>query len=409
MTPVHVLAASGETLHERLFVALAVVVVSARLFGGLAKRIGQPSVVGEIAAGIVLGPSCLAAVAAGPHEFLFPPEVMPRLGAIADVGLVLFMFLVGRDVDVASIRRLAPKALVISPVSIAVPMALGWLLAGWMYPRYGEGVDRTAFCLFVGTCMAITAFPCWPGSCRRRACRARPWGSWPSPVPRSTTSSPGACSSWSRRWSTPRGRRRWRRRPRWWPSSWGSPWCSVRCWPASLAVPRRRWASAALAGGWLTSVIGIHAIFGAFAVGVVFPRSADRGTVVALERTVTMLLLPVFFVIVVVSTRVGLLSTWSAAGTATLIVLVTVGKWVGCALATRGRRRALGRRRGDEHADEHPRPHRVGRAHRQAGSRRHRADGLHDGGDHGVGDHGHGPTDPHPRRPTAWGSAPPQR
>jgi hypothetical protein len=213
MTPVHVLAASGETLHERLFVALAVVVVSARLFGGLPKRIGQPSVVGEIAAGIVLGPSCLAAVAAGPHEFLFPPEVMPRLGAIADVGLVLFMFLVGRDVDVASIRRLAPKALVISPVSIAVPMALGWLLAGWMYPRYGEGVDRTAFCLFVGTCMAITAFPCWPGSCRRRACRARPWGSWPSPVPRSTTSSPGACSSWSRRWSTPRGRRRWRRRP----------------------------------------------------------------------------------------------------------------------------------------------------------------------------------------------------
>ncbi|HTJ80253.1 MAG TPA: cation:proton antiporter, partial [Polyangiaceae bacterium] len=148
--------------HQLYFVllALAVVVVVARAVGALFVRIGQPPVVGEVVAGIVLGPSLLGRVAPGVSGYLFPREITPFLGVIAQIGVVLFMFLVGLELDGQSLRKRQRASLVISQTSIVVPFVLGALLGLFLYPRLAPpGVPFPVFALFVGVSMSVTAFP----------------------------------------------------------------------------------------------------------------------------------------------------------------------------------------------------------------------------------------------------------
>jgi Kef-type K+ transport system membrane component KefB len=148
---------SGPVL--ALLLALTVILVVAALFGAIARGIGQPPVVGEIFAGIMLGPTLLHGAVA---DTVLPVDIRPLLGALADVGLALFMFLVGMEIERRTIHS-RPGALVsISLVSIALPFGLGTLLAQGLLGHQPPG-QHVAFTLFIGTAVAVTALPVLAG------------------------------------------------------------------------------------------------------------------------------------------------------------------------------------------------------------------------------------------------------
>ncbi len=127
-----------------LLAQVFVVVMVARLAGSVLARFGQPRVVGEMAAGILLGPSVFGVLAPAAAGALFPEASLGFLSALSQVGLIFFMFLVGLEIDPAHLRERAPTALVTSHASIAVPFLLGAALALLLYPRLGRWVCRSA-------------------------------------------------------------------------------------------------------------------------------------------------------------------------------------------------------------------------------------------------------------------------
>jgi Kef-type K+ transport system membrane component KefB len=140
--------------------AWLVVVIAGRLFGRLAARAGQPPVIGEILSGIILGPSLLGWLAPGAEAALFPPEVRASLGTIAQAGVVLYMFLVGLEFDTSLLRQRTVSLVLTSQAAIAVPFALGAALAATVLVGLAPAAaPRTAFVLFMGVAMSITAFP----------------------------------------------------------------------------------------------------------------------------------------------------------------------------------------------------------------------------------------------------------
>jgi Kef-type K+ transport system membrane component KefB len=143
-----------------LLLQVATIVITARLVGVLFQRIGQPQVMGETVAGIMLGPSLLGWVAPGLYHALFPAASLSYLGALSQVGLLLFMFLVGLEFNSTVICNLGRAVLLTSHVSISAPFLLGSLLALYLYPRLSDHtVTFPAFALFLGAAMSITAFP----------------------------------------------------------------------------------------------------------------------------------------------------------------------------------------------------------------------------------------------------------
>src|SRR5205085_12533070 len=143
-----------------LIIQISVIMITARAVGWLFKLARQPQVVGEMAAGIMLGPSLLGWLWPGLTAALFPADSLGHLSALSQLGLLLFMFLVGLELDPALLRGRGHIAIVTSNVSIALPFLLGVLLATYLYPRLSDGgVGFTQFALFVGTAMSITAFP----------------------------------------------------------------------------------------------------------------------------------------------------------------------------------------------------------------------------------------------------------
>lgn len=142
---------------------IAVIIVVARVFGRVARRLRQPAVVGEIVAGIALGPSLLGWLPGNLDTILFPPEVLPYLKILAQLGLVLFMFIVGLDLDLSLIRGRHKRAGAISLLSIMVPFGLGVALTMVLHPLHdqvdGESVPLVGLMLFMGVAMSITAFP----------------------------------------------------------------------------------------------------------------------------------------------------------------------------------------------------------------------------------------------------------
>ena len=144
----------------KLLLATIVIIAVARLVGALFSRIGQPQVMGEIVAGILLGPSLFGAVAPGLQHALFSPEVLPFIDVLAQIGLVLFMFLIGLELDVRLIRGRGQAAAAVSHASIVVPFVSGVALAFAIFSRLGSAEGEfVPFALFLGASMSITAFP----------------------------------------------------------------------------------------------------------------------------------------------------------------------------------------------------------------------------------------------------------
>lgn len=344
----------GE-LVARVFLAVAAVVVSAHVLGSACTRLRQPAVIGEIVAGVMLGPSLLGAAWPAAADFLFPAEVTGALGILAQLGLVFFMFLVGLEFDVAAVRGSGHAMVLVSHVSIAVPFALGAVLALALYPQVGTG-DLTAFTLFLGTAMAITAFPVLAriltdtGLDRTRlgalaiACAAvddvtawcilsvvvavaRSGGAWDPLATVGLTLAFGAVMLGIVRPVLARLARR----------SVGKPHGPRRGGGAGSRLLAVLIVGVLLAA-WATEAIGIHAIFGAFLAGVVVPRHPDltAGITARLEDMTRVLLLPTFFAVVGLSTRIdvfGRPELWVV--TAAVIAVAVAGKLGGSAVAAR--------------------------------------------------------------------------
>ncbi|GAA3463914.1 cation:proton antiporter [Saccharothrix longispora] len=326
-------------LNSRTFLALAVILVAVRAVGWLVGKIGQPRVLGEITAGILLGPSALGMVFPGSTEHLFPPQVVQSLNVLAQIGLVIFMLLVGLEIDLRALRGQGRKVTLISQASMLVPIALSVPLSLWLYPRFGEGTGRLEFSLFMAAAMAITAFPVLSrllqesDLLRTRVgvvsllCAATndvvAWFLLAVVVAVVNSSGPldvVLTLAWSAVYVAlmlvvvrPL-LHRWGRPPIW----------------GVLVI--------AVLSAWVTDLIGIHAIFGAFMAGAVMPRDPTwlRAVEGKLGSVTSVLLLPVFFGLVGISTRVDLLSTPALWLTVLLVVAVaTAGKLSGSALTAR--------------------------------------------------------------------------
>ena len=340
---------TGSALSGRLFLAIAVVVILARAVGVLFRRIGQPPVIGEILAGILLGPSLLGDYLPAVSHVLFPTEITAILQPLSQLGLILFMFLVGLEVDRKLLRTSLGEAVMISHVSIILPFVVGAVASLGLYPLLGQG-EFTPFALFLGAAMAITAFPVLAriltdtGLAPTRlgalviACAAvddvTAWGVLAVVVAVVNSTGPGevlrtvalsavfvATVFLVFRPNMARFIRADIRR-------------NERLSPLGLSVIL----GAVLIAAWATEVIGIHAIFGAFIIGLVMPRKESFVAAMhdRLGEIVSVLLLPIFFVVVGLSTRFGLVDRfelWVIAGV--VIIVAIFGKLVGSMLAAR--------------------------------------------------------------------------
>ncbi|MFD8823235.1 cation:proton antiporter [Streptomyces sp. NPDC059605] len=151
---------SGRDPLPDLLVAIPVVILACQAGALLFRRLGQPPVVGEITLGIVLGPSLLGWVSPAAQSWLFPEPVPAFLGAFGNIGLLAFMFLVGLELDLGTLRGHRRVAVAVSQASIVLPLVLGSLLALAMFPVFAPpGVGRVPFVLFIAVSMSVTAFP----------------------------------------------------------------------------------------------------------------------------------------------------------------------------------------------------------------------------------------------------------
>ncbi len=154
----------AETVLLTVLVQLVVIILAARAFAWLFRRLGQPSVVGEIAAGLVLGPSVLGKMLPGVSAAVFDPSVKPVFGVLSQLGLIFLLFLIGLEFDFRHLRARGRAAVSISLMGVVLPFALGWGLAQFLFPQLTvpagwPPLDSRGFALFIGTAMSITAIP----------------------------------------------------------------------------------------------------------------------------------------------------------------------------------------------------------------------------------------------------------
>lgn len=156
----HAAATANVEVLFHVLLALVVVIVAARVCGALCKLIHQPPVIGEVIAGILLGPSLLGRISPEALSYLLPSSVAPFLSILAQIGVILFMFLVGLELNTDQLRNRTHATVAISHASILLPFVLGSTLALWLYPRLSTSdVPFTVFALFLGVSLSVTAFP----------------------------------------------------------------------------------------------------------------------------------------------------------------------------------------------------------------------------------------------------------
>jgi Kef-type K+ transport system membrane component KefB len=349
---------TGTTMPDvpLLLAQIIVILVAARIAGALVRGLGQPQVVGEMLAGIALGPSLLGAYAPAVAARLFPPGSLGFLNALSQIGLLVFMFLVGLEVDPKVIRERGRAAIVISHASIVAPFVLGALLAIGLYPTLAGGrVTFAGFALFMGAAMSVTAFPVLARILKERhlvrtplgtmaiACAAiddvTAWCILAVVVVIVRATGTGTSASGTPLWATlggavafaafmlTLGRRLLRE-------------FEVR-YVASGRVTQGMIAALVLAmfaSAWITERLGVHALFGAFLVGAVSPKNEGfvRALLERFEDVMVVLLLPLFFAFTGLRTEVSLIDGTGAWLICALVIAVAViGKIGGSAIAAR--------------------------------------------------------------------------
>ena len=336
---------AGDPITTAL-VAVAVIMLTAQLLGALLERWGQPRVIGEILGGIALGPSLLGVIAPGLEQTLFGPAVRPQLNLLGQLGLALFMFLIGLELNPSLLRGRLPLASRITAVGIALPLLLGvglsLLLESWL-PDLLPGDRTLSGALFMGTAMAITAFPVLARILQERGLISQPLGALTI-----TVAAIDDLVSWILLAAVVAYARTG--------SAWGAldPLLRTAVWAVVLLVglqPARRWLerhyrrrgelgpllqvsllAGALISGAVTEWIGVHLIFGAFLWGLAMPRYGPlhEALELRLHAVVIQLMLPLFFAISGLNTRLLALNSldlWLA--TAVVLLVAVAGKFVG--------------------------------------------------------------------------------
>jgi len=333
-----------------LLLQIITIIIVARFFGWIFRKIGQPSVIGEIIAGIFLGPSLVGMYFPEYSSLLFPVESLGNLQFLSQIGLILFMFVIGMELDLKVLKNKANEAVVISHASIVIPFALGMGLSYFIYDQFApEGVEFLSFSLFMGIAMSITAFPVLARIVQERGIHKTRLGTIVI-----------TCAA----------------------ADDITAWCILA---AVIAIVKAGTFASSLyimalallyvfgmlflvkpflkkvgdlysnreslskpvvaiflltliISSYLTEVIGIHALFGAFMMGAIMPDIAKIRNIFIekVEDVAVILLLPLFFVFTGLRTEIGLINDaylWKITG---VIILVAVtGKFVGSALAAR--------------------------------------------------------------------------
>jgi Kef-type K+ transport system membrane component KefB/nucleotide-binding universal stress UspA family protein len=334
-----------------LLLQIGVILLAARAVGWVARRLRQPQVVGEMVAGILLGPSLLGWVAPGLSGALFPPASLGPLHSLSQIGLLLFIFLVGLELDPRLLRSRGRAAVVISHASIVTPFLLGAALALHLYTRHSDAsVSFPEFGLFMGAAMSVTAFPVLARILTERNLLGTKVGALTI-----------ACAAVDdvTAWCVLAGIVAFVRSD----AAFGALTVTVvgsvvfagvmlfAVRPASARLEtyyhtRGRMTPEVvativfllLASAWTTEWLGIHALFGAFLLGAVLPKDTGfvRDLAVRFEDVTVILFLPLFFAYTGLRTMIGLLdepALWLEGG---LVVAVAVlGKLGGSAVAAR--------------------------------------------------------------------------
>lgn len=342
-----------ENLHHSvglLLLQIIIIIIIARAFGWVFRKIGQPMVIGEILAGIVLGPSLLGAYLPEVSSFLFPQESLGNLSILSQIGLVLFMFVIGMELDLKLLRNKAHAAVVISHASIIIPFSLGVGLAYFIYTGYApEHVQFSSFALFVGISMSITAFPVLARIIQERGIHKTKIGTVVI-----TCAAADDITAWCLLAAVIAVVKA---------GSFVSSlytialaalyvFMMIRFVKPLLKKIGERYQLdkglnknlvvifflVLLISSFITETIGIHALFGAFMTGVVMPDNIEFRTrfIGKIEDIALVLLLPLFFVISGLKTQIGLLNNsqlWEITGI--IILIAIVGKFAGSALAAK--------------------------------------------------------------------------
>lgn len=333
-----------------LLIQIIAVLLMVRLFGYLFNRMGQPGVIGEIVAGIVLGPSVLGLFFPEAFHFLFPPHSLTNLELLSQVGLILFMFVIGMELDFSVLKNKINETLVISHAGILVPFFLGILSSYWIYEEYAAShTPFLPFALFIGISMSITAFPVLARIIQERNMTKSPLG---------TLTIASAANDDVTAWCllavviaiSKAG-------------SFASALYSVGLAIAYIAVmflvvrPFLKKVGEVYANqeainktfvafilliliisSCITEIIGIHALFGAFMAGVVMPSNLGFRKVMMekVEDISLVFFLPLFFAFTGLRTEIGLINSPDLWMVCLLLIAVAIaGKLGGCAIASR--------------------------------------------------------------------------
>jgi len=333
-----------------LILQIIIIVILSRILGLTISKLGQPIVIGEIIAGIILGPSLLGSIFPGIYNFIFPPNSLNNLQLLSQFGLVLFMFIIGMEIDTKLVKEKLNSAIIISFTGIIFPYLLGILLSYFIYSSFAmPGVGFTTFALFIGIAMSITAFPVLARIIHEKGLTKTPLG-----IMAITCAATDDITAWL-------------------------------IFAAIIAIAQAGTAISALlviaiailflitmlfvvqpilkrigdiyissenlsktiiafiflivfSSAFFTEMIGIHALFGAFIAGVVVPKNQifKKLMISKIEDVSTVVLLPLFFAFSGLRTHIGSLNTpflWGICGIVILIAII--GKLGGISIASR--------------------------------------------------------------------------
>ncbi|MEO8955014.1 MAG: cation:proton antiporter [Ktedonobacteraceae bacterium] len=327
-------------LTGQILLQLIVILVVVQLFGYLCGRIGQQWVIGEILAGLALGPSLLELLLPGVKAFLFPDSALPTLQTLGDIGLMLYMFALGARLDVNLLLRQSRSAVLVSINGILLPLVMGGVLAFFLFPYFaGAKADLISFVLLVGTAMAITAFPVLARLLAEKNMLGSSVG-----MLSLTAAAVGDIVAWCLLAFVVAVIHT---------SGMASAIVTIvlaACFIvvmlmvvrpllayADRHITSKRLLTAIslivlLTAAYATNAIGIHPVFGAFVVGIILPRKpVFIAQVRGIDQINNVLFLPLFFVYSGLRTQIGLISSpmlWAIC----LLVLVVAcaGKLLGC-------------------------------------------------------------------------------
>ncbi|MNJ98011.1 High-affinity Na(+)/H(+) antiporter NhaS3 [compost metagenome] len=333
-----------------LLVQIITIIFVARFFGWICKRIGQPSVIGEMIAGIVLGPSLVGTLFPEYSALLFPVASLGNLQFLSQIGLILFMYVVGMELDLGVLKNKAKDAVIISHASIIIPFTLGLVLAYFIYENFAPaGVEFSSFGLFLGIAMSITAFPVLARIVQERGLHRTRIGALVI-----TCAAADDITAWCILAAVIAIVKAGSFVSSLYIIGLAIGYVFLMLWVVKPFLKRigdlyshkenitkpviAIFFLTLLISSYTTEVIGIHALFGAFMAGAIMPENMRFRSIFIekVEDVSQVMLLPLFFVFTGLRTQIGLLDDpylWKVCGL--IIAVAVVGKFVGSALTAR--------------------------------------------------------------------------